>query len=38
VLYAMNRAVTYDPSATTALKFKDALVTDQHWSVRARKR
>ena len=38
VLYAMNRAVTYDPSATMVLKVKDASVTDKHRSVRARTR
>ncbi len=33
-----SRAVAYDPSATTVLLFKDASVSDQHRSVRARNR
>ncbi len=37
ILYATNKAVNFEPRATTILLFKKTSVTNQHWSVRARK-
>ncbi len=34
MLYAANKAVTYRPTVTTLLVFKDTVVADQHWSLR----